>query len=91
MPAAFFQLRPLLREPASVPFDMLLSSRSRKLLQAARLVAALAGTALVVAVWTVPAALNALWMMLAFFVFGLPGAVATFVIKADNERRANVR
>lgn len=66
---------------------MLLSGQSRRLLQAARFVTALTLTGLVIAIWTIPAVLNPLWVLAAFIVLGLPRAVATFVIKADNQRR----
>jgi hypothetical protein len=36
-----------------------------------------------------PDRLPLLWMLLAFSSFRLPGAVATFVLEADNERRAD--
>ncbi|MFA5966089.1 MAG: hypothetical protein WC804_18885 [Sphingomonas sp.] len=68
---------------------MLLSARSRRVLQTVRLVTALALTVLVIAIWTIPSALKPWWVLAAFIVFGLPGAVATFMVKADNERRTS--
>lgn len=69
----------------------MVSVRTRWMLQATRLVAAFVLTIMVVAIWTVPHVLPPVWVIGTFMVLGLPGAVATFVIKADNERRANGR
>lgn len=49
---------------------------------------ALALTVLVIAIWTIPTTLKP-WVFAAFIVFGLAGAVATFMVKADNERRTS--
>lgn len=69
----------------------MLSVRARWMLQAARLIAAITITALVIAIWTIPQLLAPVWLFATFFLFGLPGALANFAIKADDRRRANVR
>ena len=66
---------------------MLLSRKTRRLLQTTRIVTGLVVTGFVVAIWTVPGVLNSFWVMAAFSALGLPGAVATFMVKADKERR----
>lgn len=69
--------------------ERMLSVRARLVLQAIRLVAAVTSTVMVFAIWTVPDRLPFVWMLLGFILLCLPGAVATFVIKADNEHRAD--
>jgi len=69
--------------------ERMLSVRARLFLPAVRLVAAVASTVGVFVIWTVPDRLPLVWLLLGFILLCLPGAVATFVIKADDEHRAD--